>query len=298
MATGSPDSKGKAELRIYFVGGTVFIQNDAHCTAVQLSGHNFELCGHSMRHRSFLVAPSGTFKGAHKFPKEYPKLHGDMASGMENYEVICLVGKDVRISHAGEGDFTNECKKLAKLDGLSKWQTLNSLVPGEDAAVNSRFTITGGKLTDGDPVDPNGSVVKWRIGDGEFKDISDVAVLKVVEENITISGLHDEEYTVAPSQTPLKLYVFAGAESRHGAPGSRYSYWAMSHAILLSTIFDLEGTPIADIIPVAQRIVISNITAVTPHPCDVRSGVKVKTRGVSGDRIYPDTEYCSNVGGG
>ena len=82
--------------------------------------------------------------------------------------------------------------------------------------------------------------------------LSDVAVLTLKAQNITISGVQRQDYTIEPGQV-LGLYVFSGPDSDHGPASGDYTYCTVSHAIMLKTIFELTQTPEVLIVPVAKH---------------------------------------------
>ena len=99
--------KTSASLDLYFVGGTAFRRSGPSYVAVQLRGKGIVHNQHPMDHRSYLVAPFGTFgKEGRQFPSGYDmtKLHPQLTQSPESYEAVCLLGKDVTLTiHAGTG---------------------------------------------------------------------------------------------------------------------------------------------------------------------------------------------------
>src|SRR5687768_10865236 len=101
QSTVPPPPKTAASLDLYFVGGTAFRKNGSSYVAVQMRGRGVVHNGHAMDHRSYLVAPFGTFgKEGKQFPAGYDmtKLHPQLTLPPESYEAVCLLGKDVTLT--------------------------------------------------------------------------------------------------------------------------------------------------------------------------------------------------------
>jgi hypothetical protein len=285
--------KPPASLDLYFVGGTAFRNTGASYVAVQLRGKGVVHNDHRLDHRSYLVAPAGTFgKEGKPFPPDYDmtKLHPDFALPAPSYEAVCLVGKDVALSQVDGGTAVNyKASEVADYEALAakyRWQPKGSWTPGENGPVSSRFTFTAGDLVNGKAVNKKGYAAKYKIGGGDAKTLSDVAVLELRAESISIAGIGSTPFTV-PGEKPLKLYVFGGPEFRHPAR----KYRQVSHAVLLKTIYDVKGATDAEIMPSSDTDVDPERPGDPRHPCDfggsaARAGAQL--------RVPPDTEYCVN----
>jgi len=277
-------------LELYFVGGTVFRKLDGSYTAVQLSGKGSSHGGHPMEHRSFLIAPAGTFgAAAQKFPANYAidQLHPDLKGGAARYEAVCLIGRDIQVSHTGGPPITYTATEVAHYGHIATaWQPKGSWDPRQDRAVNSRFMLPAGELVDAPAVNKKGHAAKWAIGSGPKKTLSDVAKLNLSADSIGLKGIGQEDFTV-PAGSPLKLYVFAGPD----AHSSRRKYREITHALLLKTIYDVKGTPDADIMPTSDEDVETEPQVFLQHPCDFGKGDAAAPLSL---KVPPDSEYCAN----
>ena len=287
-----PQKRAAASLALYFVGGTAFRNTGGSYVAVQLRGKGVVHDDHRMDHRSYLVAPAGTFgKDGTPFPADYDmtKLHPELTLPPASYEAVCLVGKDVRLTHVNGGkEVAYKASEVADYQALAakyQWQPKGSWTPDENGPVSSRFTFDAGELVNGTAVNQKGHAVKYRIGGGPPKTLSDVAILQLQAESISIAGITASPLTV-PADRPLKLYVFGGPEFRRTAR----TYRQVSHAVLLRTIYDVKGATDDEIMPSAETEVEAERAPDPRHPCDFGASAPPLAQ----MRVPPDTEYCVN----
>jgi hypothetical protein len=288
--------KAAASLDLYFVGGTAFRKNGTSYVAVQMRGRGVVHDGHPMDHRSYVVAPFGTFgKEGRQFPAGYDmtKLHPQLTLPPESYEAVCLLGKDVTLTHVNGGrEVVYKSDQVADYGALAakyRWEPKGSWTPNQGGPVASRFTFDAGELVNGRAVHQKGYAASYRIGDGEPKKLSDVAILQLRAESISINGI-----AAAPVQVPtdrlLSVYVFAGPEFMHTARTFR----RVSHALLLKTIYDVKDTTDDEIMPTSATDVEAEPAADQQHPCDFGAAPPATAQ----RRVPPDSEYCVNYGGG
>ncbi|HEU4893906.1 MAG TPA: hypothetical protein VFT47_20265 [Vicinamibacterales bacterium] len=287
--------KAAASLDLYFVGGTAFRKNGSSYVAVQMRGKGVVHGGHAMDHRSYLVAPLGTFgKEGTPFPAGYDmtKLHPQLTLPPESYEAVCLLGKDVTITQVNGGrDVVYKADQVADYGALAakyRWEPKGSWTPSADGPVGSRFAFDAGELVNGTAVNQKGYAAQYRIGGGEPKKLSDVVILQVRAESIAMNGVGSTPLTV-PADRPLALYVLAGPDFMHTAPTFRQ----ISHALLLKTIYDVKETKDDEIMPTSGTDVEAEKAAVQRHPCDFGTPPPATPQ----RRVPPDSEYCVNYGG-
>ena len=70
-----------------------------------------------------------------------------------------------------------------------KWEPKGDWTPNENGPVCSRFAFDAGDLVNGKAVNQKGYAARWKIGDGEAKTLSDVAILQLKAESISIAGV-------------------------------------------------------------------------------------------------------------
>jgi hypothetical protein len=292
QSTAPPQPKAAASLDLYFVGGTAFRKNGSSYVAVQMRGKGVVHNGHPMDHRSYLVAPFGTFgKEGKPFPAGYDmtKLHPQLTLPPESYEAVCLLGKDVTITQVNGGrDVVYKSDEAADYGALAvkyRWEPKGAWTPSAEGPVASRFTFDGGTLVNGTPVNQKGYAAQYRIGGGEPKRLSDVAILQVRAESISVNGVGSTPLTVPPDR-PLALHVFAGPDFLHTAPTFR----RISHALLLKTIYDVKEAKDDEIMPTSAGDVEAEKAAVQQHPCDFGTPPAAPAQ----RRVPPDSEYCVN----
>lgn len=280
-----------ASLELYFVGGTAFRKVGTSYVALQLRGKGIVHDGHPMDHRSYLVAPRGTFKDGKPFPDGYDmtKLHPNLTLPPSSYEAVCLVGKDVTISQVNGGKQVNylssEVADYGALAAKYKWEPKGDWTPNDNGPVCSRFAFDAGDLINGRAVNQKGYAAKWAIGGGDARTLSDVAILQLKAESITIAGV-DSAPVPVPADKPLSLYVFGGPDFMHGDR----RYRQISHALLLKTIYDVKETKDDEIMPTSPTEVDAEAPADLRHPCDFGE----TTKRAPMPRVPPDTEYCVN----
>ena len=291
-ANPAPQPRASASLELYFVGGTAFKKVGTSYVAIQLRGKGVVHDGHPMDHRSYLVAPYGTFgKEGHQFPAGYDmtKLHPNLTLPPSSYEAVCLVGKDVAISQVNGGKEvtyrSNEVADYGTLSAKYKWEPKGDWTPNENGPVCSRFAFDAGDLVNGKAVNQKGYAARWKIAEGEAKTLSDVAILQLKAESISIAGVGSNPLPV-PADKPLALYVFGGPDFMH----SDRKYRQISHALLLKTIYDVKGAKDDEIMPTSPTDVDAEAPADLRHPCDFSD----TTKKVARPRVPPDTEYCVN----
>jgi hypothetical protein len=294
-ATPAPDQpplRANTSLELYFVGGTAFRKVGTSYVAIQPRGKGVVHDGHPMDHRSYLVAPYGTFgKEGHQFPSGYDmtKLHPNLSLPPSSYEAVCLVGKDVEIDQVNGGREVNhrstEVAAYGALAAKYQWTPRGDWAPNENGPVCSRFAFDAGDLIDGRAVNQKGYAAKWSVGGGEAKTLSDVAILQLRAEAVSIAGVGTTPVAVPPDK-PLALYVFGGPDFMHSAR----RYRRISHALLLKTIYDVKGATDDEIMPASATEVEAETPADLRHPCDF-GGTAAP---VSRPRVPPDTEYCVN----
>ena len=105
-STAPAQPRSLAGLDLYFVGGTAFKKVGTGYVAIQLRGKGIVHDGHPMDHRSYLVAPYGTFgREGKQFPAGYDmtKLHPNLTLPPSSYEAVCLVGKDITVTQVTAG---------------------------------------------------------------------------------------------------------------------------------------------------------------------------------------------------
>jgi hypothetical protein len=281
-------ASAKAKLTLSFVGGTVLVNDVTHYAALQLSGHGMKTnSGHDLRHQSFIVGPVGTFEGGQPVPEAAAKLLRVVSTAAhDTYESLCLVGKDIIVAGTNAPDIKCRCEKVANYGHVAgTWKRKEPWVPGVGKPVNSRFTLLNGMLVDGTPVNAEGAAALWFIKDsGNKKKLSDVVVLQLEADAITLSGINKSKILVKAGQT-LSLAVYSGPLKTHGP---KHKYKAISHAILLTSIYDVGTTPYADILPTTDTEVIGEEGKPFPNPCH-----KGQDEGQV-VRVTPDSEYCVN----
>jgi hypothetical protein len=284
--------KAGASLDVYFVGGTAFRRTGPSCVAVQMRGKGVVHNGHPMDHRSYLVAPFGTFgKDGKQFPAGYDmtKLHPQLTLPPESYEAVCLLGKDVTLTQVNGGrEVVYKSDQVADYGALAakyRWEPKGSWTPSADGPVASRFAFDAGELVNGTAVNQKGYEAQYRIGDGDAKKLSDVAILQLRADSITLNGVASTPFTV-PTDRPLAFYVFAGPEFFHTAP----TYRQISHALLLKTIYDVKDTKDDEIMPTSATDVEADKAAIQQHPCDFGAAPPATAQ----RRVPPDSEYCVN----
>jgi hypothetical protein len=284
-------ARAGASLELYFVGGTAFRKVGTSYVALQMRGKGVVHDGHPMDHRSFLVAPHGTFKDGKQFPAGYDmaKLHPNLTLPPASYEAVCLVGKDVTISQVNGGKEvnyrSNEVADYGALAAKYRWEPKGDWTPNENGPVASRFAFDAGDLVNGKAVNQKGHAARWKIADGEAKTLSDVAVLQLTAESISIAGVASSPVPV-PSDKPLALYVFGGPDVLHGDR----KYRQISHALLLKTIYDVKGAADDEIMPTSPTEVDAEAPGDPRHPCDFSDTAKPAPR----PRVPPDSEFCVN----
>ena len=286
-----PQPKAAASLDLYFVGGTAFRKNGSSYVAVQMRGKGVVHNGHPMDHRSYLVAPFGTFgKEGKPFPAGYDmrKLHPQLTLPPESYEAVCLLGKDVTLTQVNGGrEVVYKSDQVAGYGALAakyRWEPNGSWTPSAEGPVASRFTFDAGELVNGTAVNQKGYAAQYKIGDGEPKKLSDVAVLQLRAESISLNGIGSTPFTVPPDR-PLALYVFAGPDFMHTAR----TYRQISHALLLKTIYDVKGAKDEEIMPTSATDIEAEPAPDLRHPCDFGAPPAAAER-----RVPPDSEYCVN----
>jgi len=286
--------KAAASLDLYFVGGTAFRKSGSSFIAAQMRGKGVVHSGHAMDHRSYLVAPFGTFgKEGRQFPAGYDmtKLHPQLTQSPESYEAVCLLGKDVTITQVNGGrEVVYKADEAADYGALAanyRWEPKGSWTPSADGPVGSRFTFDAGELVNGTPVNQKGYAAQYRIAAGEPKKLSDVTILQVRAESISLNGVGSTPFIVPPDR-PLALYVFAGPDFMHTAPTFRQ----ISHALLLKTIYDVKEAKDDEIMPTSATDVEAEKAAVQRHPCDFGTPPAATPQ----RRVPPDSEYCVNYG--
>jgi len=203
-------SGAKAKLSLSFVGGTVLVNDVTHYTAMQLSGHGLNTeSKHDFRHQSFIVGPVGTFEGGRLVPETAAKLLRVVSTARhDRYESLCLVGKDIIVAGTNAPDIECRCEKVANYGHVAgNWKRLEPWAPGAGRPVNSRFTLLNGTLVDGTAVNTQGAAAYWFIKDSRKKKIlSDVVVLELEADAITLSGINTSKILVKAGQT-LSLAV-------------------------------------------------------------------------------------------
>src|SRR5688572_12707583 len=147
------------------------------------------------------------------------------------------------------------------------------------------FAFDAGDLVNGKAVNQKGYAAQWKIAEGEAKTLSDVAILQLKAESISIAGVGSTPLPV-PADKPLALYVFGGPDFMH----SDRKYRQISHALLLKTIYDVKGAKDDEIMPTSPTDVDAEAPADLRHPCDFSD----TTKKVARPRVPPDTEYCVN----
>lgn len=271
--------KGDAELLLYFVGGSVFVKDGNVVTALQLSGKGQTYNGHSLEHASYIAGPSQLFPGGVPMPALSPTL---TQRGFGGFTAACLVGKTVTVSGKKEkADI--KCQKLADYGHVAggNWVRKGTWDPSTNPAINSMFKLYDGNLLDDKAVNQNGEKVKWWVKDkGKQKDLSDVAYLELKAPEITIAGLTTNDIVLRQGES-LKLSVFSGPLYMHGP---NHKYKAITHALLLKTIYDVKNTPDGDIMPTTENDIDGMEGAEMENPCDKRLKI----------RVPPDSEYCPN----
>jgi hypothetical protein len=270
-----------AELRLYFVGGSVFVQDGDVITALQLSGKGQTYNGHSLEHASYIAGPPQLFPGG----VPMPGLAATFAQrGFGEFTAACLVGKTVTVTGKKTGA-QNKCQKLANYGHIAhgKWDRKGMWDPTKNPAINSMFKLNDGELTDDKALNQNGEKVKWWIKDkGKQKDLSDVAYLRLRAPRITISGATANDIVLSQGEK-LTLSVFSGPLEMHGP---NHKYKTITHALLLKTIYDVKGTPDADIMPTTENDVDGMKGDEMDNPCDKDKKQKIL--------VPPDSEYCPN----
>jgi hypothetical protein len=267
-----------AELQLYFVGGSVFVKDANYITALQLSGKGQSYNGHSLEHASYVAGPPKLFPGG----VPLPGLAVMAPHGFSGFNAICVVGKKVTVTGKKAGAKI-KCQKLANYGHIAhgKWVRKGTWDPTMNPAINSMFTLNDGDLGDEKAVNQNGEKVKWWVKEkGKEKDLSDVAVLELKAPVITISGLTGSDIVVSPGDT-LKLSVFSGPLEMHGP---NYKYKRISHALLLKTIYDVNGSSDDDIMPTTDKDIDGMEGETMDNPCTPKLKI----------RVPPDSEYCPN----
>ena len=283
--------RSSASLELSVVRGTAFRMVGTSYVALQLRGKGVVHDGHPMDHRSYLVAPAGTFKDGKRFPDGYDmtKLHPNLTLPASSYEAVCLIGKDVGITQVNGGKEVNyrssEVADYGALAAKYKWEPKGDWKPNDNGPVCSRFAFDAGDLVNGRAVNQKGYAAKWKIGDGEARTLSDVAILQIKADSITIAGVDSAPFSV-PGEKPLALYVFSGPDFMHGDR----KYRRVSHALLLKTIYDVKEATDDEIMPTSATDVDAEAPADLRHPCDFGETAKK----VPMPRVPPDTEFCVN----
>ena len=133
------------------------------------------------------------------------------------------------------------------------------------AAASLDLYFVGGTAfrKNGSAVNQKGYAAQYRIGGGEPKKLSDVAILQVRAESIAMNGVGSTPLAVPPDRQ-LALYVVAGPDFMHRAPTFRQ----ISHALLLKTIYDVKEAKDDEIMPTSATDVEAEKVAVQRHPCD------------------------------
>jgi hypothetical protein len=291
-STAPAQPRSLAGLDLYFVGGTAFKKVGTGYVAIQLRGKGIVHDGHPMDHRSYLVAPYGTFgREGKQFPAGYDmtKLHPNLTLPPSSYEAVCLVGKDITVTQVNGGKEVNyrstEVADYGALAAKYQWQPKGDWTPNENGPVSSRLAFEAGDLVNGKAVNQKGYAAQWSIGKGEARTLSDVAILQVKAESISIGGVGPTPVPV-PGDKPLALYVFSGPDVMHG--GRKYR--RISHALLLKTIYDVKAATDDEIMPTSATDVDAEAPADLRHPCDFED----TTKQVSRPRVPPDSEFCVN----
>ncbi|HET7694138.1 MAG TPA: hypothetical protein VFK57_00370 [Vicinamibacterales bacterium] len=272
---------GDAELRLFFVGGTVFVQDGSGLIGLQLSGKGLSHNGHRLEHASYLAGNTAEFNGG----TPLPALRGAAAQRLPltGFNAVCLVGKTVTVT--GKNDkATNKCQRLANYGRVAagKWTRKGDWDPSKNPAINSIFKLKDGDLTDGKAVNQTAEKVQWWVGGDSRnkKDLSDVAVLDVKAPTITIAGATASPIVVGQGRK-LSLFVFSGPLEMHP---QGHKYKTITHALLLKTIYDVKDTPDEHIMPTTEREIDGELGEPMDNPCDRKVRI----------RVPPDSEYCPN----
>jgi len=70
--------------------------------------------------------------------------------------------------------------------------------------------------------------------------------------------------------------------------GPKHKYNKISHAVLLTSIYDVGRTPVADILPTTDYAIVGEEGEAFPNPCHPGQGEGPVVR------VTPDSEYCIN----
>ena len=267
-----------AELKVYFVGGTVFVPEGKTLLALQLSGKGQKYHGHSLEHASYIAGLG--------FPG--PALPASLIASrpaFNGFATDCLVGKAITVTGKNNGANANGGTKLADYKKLAKdWKRKGEWDPAKNEAINSMFTFIDGDLGNDKAMNQTAAAVEWWIKDkADKKELSDVAVVTVKAPVITISGLTKDDIVVKP-EFPRALAVFSGPLELHP---KGYKYTKISHALLLKTIYEVSGTPDDDIMPTTEKEVLGEYGEPMDNPC-----TKTKPQKVF---VPPDSEYLSEL---
>jgi len=278
---------GKAHLTVMFIGGTVFAKGNDRYIALQLRGHGVEYEHHKLEHMSFVVAPHGYLSPAVDLDaQDVEALPASVTSSTKKLQSACLVGRDITISGTNTAPIHSQCKQLVEYGHISGGWTRKDWTPGNDKAVSSRFTLWNGTLGDGNPLNTNAAAYKWYVKDkNKEKSVSDVTELVLDADVITIDGLNPSGPLELKAGDRLLLAVFSGPLQTHG---SNHKYQKISHAYLMTTIYDIGATPIDDLFPRTDTEVNGMEGSKIKNPCE-------------GDQprmfVPPDSEYCPNTEG-
>jgi len=267
-----------AELRIYFFGGTVFVDEGKTLLALQLSGKGQSYHGHSLEHASYIAGPgfSGPALPAALIASR-PELNG--------FATDCLVGKAIKVTGKNNGANSLGGTKRADYKKLAKdWKRKGPWDPAQNEYINSMFTFMDGDLGNDKAMNSTAAAVQWWIKDkGDKKELSDVAVVTVKAPEITVTGLTADPIVVKP-EFPRAFGVFSGPLELHP---KGYKYKKISHALLLKTIYDVGNTTDDDIMPTTENEVLGEYGEPMDNPCRKTKWNKVL--------VPPDSEYCPNT---
>jgi hypothetical protein len=268
------------ELRLYFVGGTAFVKAGAEYLALQLSGKGLMHGGRSLEHQSYIAGAPELFPGGVPMPAMGPLGEGLVPGSL----AVCLLGKTITVDTGEQPNATNRCQRLVDYRNVSgSWKRKGEWDPARNPAISSMFRLRHGVLSDAQAVNQTAASVMWWVKDpSTAKHLSDVAMLDLKGPKITITGATDDPIVIDQGKKVV-LHVFAGPLHLHQ---EGHKYRTITHALLLKSIYDVQGTADADIMPTTAAEVDGETGPEMKNPCNDRVTI----------RVPPDSEYCPNYG--
>jgi hypothetical protein len=301
---GAAAQRRRARLTLHFTGGSVFKQiGERGVVAAQLTGKDkngryyVHPGGYEMPHTSYIVFPKGTVSGCGAFPANYQakRLHVRFTTATD-WQPICLLNKNISIATENPTPFKFKCDDLARYGDaelgswspIGNWADPNATTLGPQ--ISSRFVFMAGQFNDAKAQNELAKDRFWKIGKGRWRTLSDAITMTLEADSITINGIHNQGIRVDPD-SPLEGFVFAGPHAHMMGPEK---YYAIEHAVLLNTIFDIPtGVDVRPRTDIGVRR--PEYEGDLEHPAYLKDTCSCPLdRAPAVTRSPPDSDYCVN----